>query len=284
MTIPELALGLGFALSMRGCLGASVKLVITNAPIGADSIKIAIDGQGFATPLIESAATDTNGNAVLVVTVPSHTPSRIRAIALQHHGTSIFPFIKAVQAAQTNGTPSISIVSLNFAAVSTSISITTGQMTDSRDGTVVVPVTFSGGGGFFFAGQVVNLWVSSTNTTLIADGTLFLAPLVQTAPSAPLIASFQIPISLASGVFETGYHALDFRSGGPEIPLLATPKYRLSEPLLETISATTSQATSNESSVPAAPTPSPVTPGPPGTSRVGIGRGGRLVRIFTPTK
>jgi hypothetical protein len=277
MTIPEFILGLGFALSTYGCLGASVKIVVTNAPTGVDSVKIAVDGQGFAAPLIVSAQTDTNGNANFVVTVPNHTPSRIRAVALQHHGTSIFPFIRAVQAAETNGTPSLSIVSLNFAAAP--ISITTGQMTDSGDGTVVVPVTFSSGGGFFFAGQVVNLWVSSTNSTLIADGTLFLAPLVQASPSAPLIGSFQIPASLAAGVFQAGYHALDFRSGGPEIPLLATAKYQLSEPPLQALS---SEVIRDESSV--VTTPSPVISGSPGTYKVVIGRDGRLIRVFTPAK
>ena len=75
-------------------------------------------------------------------------------------------------------------------------------MVNMGDGTVTVPVTFIGGGAFFFVDQIVDLWVSPTNTKLIAGGALFLAPLVQGNSSATFVASFVIPASIASGIFE----------------------------------------------------------------------------------
>jgi len=267
-------IGLSFALSLQMCLGANVRILIANAPKTVDSVLIAIDTQGSAASLVQSATPDMNGGAIVNITLKGTTNGRFRAIGLQHHGTSIFPFIKAVSAIETNGATSTVLLDFNTLP----ISITMGQLVDMGDGTVTVPVTFAGGGSFFFADQIVDLWVSSANTGLVAGGELFLASLVQTKSATTFTASFVIPATLASGLFQVGYHALDFRIGTPEIPLLATTYLQQTGlPLAIGFSS----AMGVQQSVPPA---EPVVPTAPGTYRVVVGPDGRLTRVFKPMK
>jgi len=265
-------MGLSLAISMQGCFGANVTVLIANAPKNADSVLIAVDRTGSVAPVVQAIKPNADGGAVIAITLSGTTNARFRAIAVQHHGTSIFPFISAAIAVETKG--GINTVLLDFGTQP--ISITIGQMVDMGDGTLTVPVTFSGGGAFFFVNQIVDLWVSPTNTRLIAGGALFLAPLIQEHSAATFMASFVIPVSIASGIFEVGYHALDFRMSNPEIPLFATPYIQLSGlPFANGLSP------ANGSEQPALTTqPVPIAPG---TSRVAVGPGGRLIRVFEPT-
>jgi hypothetical protein len=266
--------GLSFALCLQMCLGANVKILIANAPTTVDSVLVAIDTQGSAASLVQSATPDMNGSATVNITLKDTTNGRFRAIGLQHHGTSIFPFIKAVSAIQTNGGASTVLLDFNTLP----ISITIGQLVDMGDGTVTVPVTFAGGGSFFFVDQIVDLWVSSANTGLVAGGELFLASLVQAKSATTFTASFVIPATLASGLFQVGYHALDFRMGTPEIPLLATTSLQQTGlPLAIGFSSAIGVQHS-------APPRQSIAPAAPGTYRVGVDSGGRLVRILEPPK
>lgn len=267
-------IALSLALSVQTCGGANVTVFVENVPKNADSILVAVDTQSSAAPSVQAIAPDAFGRAILKFALNGTTNGRFRAIALEHHGTSIFPFIRAVSAVATKG--SVSIVVLDFGSQPPSITI--GQLVDLGDGTVAVPVTFTGGGAFFFTDQIVDLWVSPTNTGLIAGGALFLAPLVQAKVVGTFTVSFVIPGNIASGLFEVGYHALDFRMSNPEIPLFTTPYIREFG-----VQSAIESASSNDKEG-SALTTQPPTPNVPGTYRVVVGPGGRLLRIFKPTQ
>jgi len=267
-------IALSLAFSLQTCIGANVTVFVENVPKAADSILVAVDTQSSAAPSVQAIAPNSFGRAILKFALNGTANGRFRAIALEHHGTSIFPFIRAVSAVSTTG--SVSIVVLDFGTQPPSITI--GQLVDMGDGTVAVPVTFTGGGAFFFADQIVDLWVSPTNTGLIAGGMLFLAPLMQAKVVGTFTASFVIPGNIASGLFEVGYYALEFRMSNPEIPLFTTPYIREVGVQSPTVSAT-----SVDKEEPALTTQAP-TPNVPGTYRVMVGPGGRLLRIFKPTQ
>jgi len=180
----------------------------------------------------------------------------------------------AVSSVETKGATNTVLLDFNTLPMS----ITVGQLVDRGDGTVTVPVTFAGGASFFFVDQIVDLWVSSSNTGLVAGGELFLASLVQAKSATAFTASFVIPATLASGLFQVGYHALDFRMGTPEIPLLATTY--LQQPGLPVAIGFSSAMSMPES----APPEQPTVPTAPGTYRVVVGPDGRLTRVFKPMK
>ena len=105
-------MGLSFAISMQVCFGANVTVVIANTPKNADSVLIAVDGHGSAAPLVQAIKPNTNGGAIVSITLDGPTNKRFRAIAIRHHGTSIFPFITAVTAVEPKG--KVDVVQLRF--------------------------------------------------------------------------------------------------------------------------------------------------------------------------
>jgi len=267
-------IGLSFAFSLQPCVGANVTVFVENVPKTADSVLVAVDTKSSAAPSVQAIAPNVWGRATLTFSLKGTTNGRFRAIALEHHGTSIFPFIRAVSAVATTG--DADTVMLDFGTQAPSIAI--GKLVDMGDGTVAVPVTFTGGGAFFFADQIVDLWVSPTNAGLVAGGVLFLAPLVQANVVGTFTASFVIPGNIASGLFEVGYYALEFRMSNPEIPLFTTPYIR--EVGSQSAVVSTSANDKVEPALTAQPTPLNL----PGTYQVVVGPAGRLVRVFKPTQ
>jgi hypothetical protein len=253
------------ATATQHCSANTLTIALRNAPKGADGIEIAASGPGLATPVLARATPGSSGDAELVLNLPDSPHLFVRAIALGSSRTGrAFPFIlaAATEDVETNGPQTIM---LDFSA--RPVTMTIGPIQDSGDGTVVVPVAFSGGGEFFEVGQVVNLWAGAVRTDRLAMGDLFLAPLIRGTTSTILNAFFKVPTSLANSYLQPGYHALNFRLGG-EIPLLigGSQQVGLSGGLTSTPGADTSPGTARQQAA-------------PGTYIVVIGADGRLVRI-----
>jgi len=248
-------IGVYCAAMIQSCFGQNVSVVLANTPKSADTLVIAADGLGLRSPIIETANPVVDGNTVVEFMLPKIKKVRFRAIALTHQGARIFPLILAVVGTETDGT--VSTVPLDFAALPLSIALASPN--DSGDGTISVPVLFSGGGAFFSVGEIVNMWVSPQKSGLVADGTLFRASLLGGAGPAQSKAIFKIPrlLAVSTGQFQVGYYGLDFRTG-PEIPLLVT-------------------SIVGQEPVPSNPPQTPSLNWSPGTYRATVGRDSRLV-------
>jgi hypothetical protein len=204
-----------FTTAIRPCSATSLRILLFNTPKGADSIEVATSGLGFIAPMLAAAIPDSKGSAELTIELPDSQRFFVRAIALGSSRTGrVFPFILAAASANVGETGTIS---LDFAAQP--LSMTIGQLRDSGDGTVIVPVRFSGGGEFFKEGQVVDLWAGALTGGRPATGDLYFAPLIKGINATILCAFFRVPSTLARSPLQPGYHALDFQRGS-QIPLL----------------------------------------------------------------
>jgi hypothetical protein len=272
-------LAMSLAMSFQACSGGALTtIVIRNAPKSSDAIIVATDGRGIVTPLLGNAKADANGNAIVTFALPASTNSRreiesssasgetqlrFRAIALQHHGSSIYPFVIALAACK--GDAAISMVVLDFAAAPLPTA-KVGTPVDLADGTLAVPVTLSGGAEFFTEGQVIDVWISHAQNSPVASGALFAGSLTRGIAPGAFNASLTVPAQVTAGRYQVGFYANQFREDA-QIPLLM-------------MSITGSQVATPQTSSNATPPPaSPVFGSTkPGTYAVAVGKDGKLVR------
>ena len=269
-TIPSFLLALLLATASQVCSATSLRIVVFNTPKGADSIEVAASGQGFLAPVLATSIADPafiTAAPSFLLELPDSPLFYVRAIALGSSLTGrIFPFVLAAAAATVGETGTIT---LDFAA--NPLSMTIDQIKDCGDGTVIVPVAFSGGGEFFKEGQVVTLWAGARREAPLATGEVFFAPLVKGTNATILQGLFKVPLSLAKSYLQPGYHALDFRRGA-QIPLLIGGSR---EALL---SQSPTSASSNQSGNAAPTTAHPESA--PGAYIIVPGTNGRLVRVW----
>ncbi len=225
-------MGMIFATSVQFCSGASVAVLVTNAPKGTSSIEIAADGPAIVAPLLLSAIPNASGSAAFVLNFAPLAGTRIRSIAVKGPNTDVFPLILAAAGTQVSQSGAAKI-SLDFSQQP--LTITIDRIVDNNDGTATVVATFASLGKFFSQGQMVNLWASPTLPQRVTAGKLFLATLVPSAntfgsqpirggSAASFEADFKIPKNYASGYLQLGYHGLDFQQS-VQIPLLVGSLY-----------------------------------------------------------
>lgn len=213
----QIKVSIALLMSIHICNARAITVAVMNVPKTAETLEVVADGQGFAAPIIAVVAPNTMDLVTLQLEVPESDDIRIRVIALREKG-SFFPLIMAAVGGRFR---SWDKKALSFGESS----IRLGPMADKGDGTITVPVTFSGFQDFLSEGEIVNLWASTEPPTQNASGQRHIAPLSVGTDESTFQATFQIPNHIFNSTpsyLQVGYYALDLAIA-QVIPLLVYP-------------------------------------------------------------